>query len=610
VLKTIKKSFAFLTSKERVKYFTLVGTRSLVSFLDLLGILAIGFLATSIALYVTQGSSPDRIIEFAGIVLPAVTAQTLPFVALGILLLFLAKAILSIALTRVLALFLAGIEARAARKVALTAFGEGLTQARKFSKEEIYFAVQSGSPGAFNYLLNSVGTIVAEGLLFVLVIGAFFAVDSLAAVGAIVYFGLIALVIQLFIGRLLHSAATRNTEGIVDGNSAIADLSEVLREATILGKKSFFLEKLYIARVKAATSFASQFVLTGMPRYIVETALIIAIAVFVLAQSVAGDLVSAAATVGVFLSGGLRLTASLLPLQSALLTIKQAVPQAKKALDLLFIPDGGEETAALQKISIPEGPVSIELNKVGYLYPSANEKTLSDLTLKVEPGQQIALIGPSGSGKSTIADLITGLLEPSEGDVLIDGRPPKSTTLENPGRIGYVPQKPGIVAGTIMENIALGVPESQVNIELLNQAVSDAHLSKVIKELPDGINTDLGKRRDELSGGQLQRIGLARALYSQPGLLVMDEATSALDAESENEINKALDEMRGKVTVVLIAHRLNTIQRSEQVFLINEGKIVAAGEFTELLKSNPTVQNLAKLMSVNNSSGTRGPSLD
>lgn len=608
MLKTIQKSLAFLIPQERVKYFTLVGARSLVSLLDLLGILAIGFLATSIALYVTQGSSPDRIIEFAGIVLPAVTAQTLPFVALGILLLFLAKAILSIALTRVLALFLAGIEARAARKVASTAFGEGLTQARKFSKEEIYFAVQSGSPGAFNYVLNAVGTIVAEGLLFVLVIGAFFAVDPLSAVGAMIYFGLIALVIQLFVGRLLHSAATRNAEGIVDGNSAIADLSEVLREATILGKKSFFLEKLYIARVKAASSFASQFVLTGMPRYIVETALLIAIAVFVLAQSVAGDLVSAAATVGVFLSGGLRLTASLLPLQSALLTIKQAVPQAKKALDLLFSSDGEEETATPRKVSIPEGPVSIELNKVSYLYPGANEKTLSDLTLKVDPGQQIALIGPSGSGKSTIADLITGLLEPSEGDVLIDGKPPRSTTLENPGRIGYVPQKPGIVAGTIMENIALGILESQVNIELLNQAVSDAHLSEVIKQLPDGINTDLGKRRDELSGGQLQRIGLARALYSQPGLLVMDEATSALDAESENEINKALDEMRGKVTVVLIAHRLNTIQRSEQVFLISDGRIVAAGEFAELLKNNPTVQNLAKLMSVNNSSETLGHS--
>ena len=601
MLKTIEKSLAFLTPSERAKYFTLVSVRSLVSFLDLLGILAIGFLATSIALFVTQGSSSDRVIEFAGLVLPAVTARSLPIVAMAILIVFVTKAILSITLTRALALFLAGIEARAARKVASTAFGGGLTQARKYSKEEIYFAVQAGSPGAFNYVLNAVGTIVAEGLLFVLVIGAFFAVDVLSAVGAIVYFGLIALVIQVLIGRLLFSAATKNSEGIVDANSAIADLSEVIREATILGKKTFFLEKLYVARVKAASSFATQLVLNGMPRYIVETALLISIAAFALAQSVSGDIVSAAATVGVFLSGGLRLTASLLPLQSALLTIKETVPQAKKALDLLFPSDACELPATLQNAPAQEGPVSIELNNVGYLYPNANEQTLIDLNFRVKPGQQVALIGPSGSGKSTIADLITGLLEPSEGQVLIDGKHPKTTILENPGRIGYVPQKPGIVAGTILENIALGVPESQVNTQLLNQAVADAHLSDVIKQLPDGIRTDLGKRRDELSGGQLQRIGLARALYSQPGLLVMDEATSALDAESENEINRALDEMRGKVTVVLIAHRLNTVQRSDQVFLISAGKIVIAGKFTELLKSNPTVQNLAKLMSVDNS---------
>jgi ATP-binding cassette subfamily C protein len=522
----------------------------------------------------------------------------LPFVAFAILLLFLTKAVLSILLTKALAMFLATIEARAARQVASAAFGQGLADARKFTKEEIYFAVQSGSPAAFNYVLNSVGTIVAEGLLFVLVIGAFFTVDPTSAVGAIVYFGLIALVIQLFIGRLLHSAATKNAEGIVEANSVIGDFSEVLREATIIEKKNFFLEKLYLARVKAASSFASQLVLMGMPRYIVETALLIAIAAFVLAQSVAGDLVSAAATVGVFLSGGLRLTASLLPLQAALLTVKQAVPQAKRALDLLLTREALMSSSKPQQQTRADGPVSVQLNQVSYLYPGALQNTLEHVTLNVESGQQIALIGPSGSGKSTVADLITGLLEPSNGHVFIDGKLPRSIISETPGRIGYVPQKPGIVSGTILENIALGVPEETVDHELLNQAISDAHLAAVIYQLPDGINTDLGKRRDELSGGQLQRIGLARALYTRPGLLVMDEATSALDADSENEINKALDEMRGKVTVVLIAHRLNTVQRSDRVFLIEGGKISASGEFPELLRSNSTVQALAKLMSI------------
>jgi ABC-type bacteriocin/lantibiotic exporter with double-glycine peptidase domain len=155
-----------------------------------------------------------------------------------------------------------------------------------------------------------------------------------------------------------------------------------------------------------------------------------------------------------------------------------------------------------------------------------------------------------------------------------------------------------MVSGTIAENIALGIEVEEIDELKLAKSISDANLTGFIGSLPMGVNTDIGKRKDELSGGQLQRIGLARALYTEPKLLIMDEATSALDADSENEINKALDKMRGKVTVILIAHRLNTVQRSDIVFYLDRGKIEDSGTFTELLKSNATVRNLAKLMSV------------
>jgi ATP-binding cassette subfamily C protein len=337
-----------------------------------------------------------------------------------------------------------------------------------------------------------------------------------------------------------------------------------------------------------------------MPRYIVETALIIAVAIFVLVQSATGDLVSAAGIVGVFLSGGLRLTASLLPLQSALLNIKQVIPQASRALDLLVLRKLRANTGSLQTGSGSQqsGPMTIDVKNVNFNYPAAIGNSLTDVSFSVSAGQQVALIGPSGAGKSTMADLITGLLEPSSGSVSVDQANPKEVIQKSPGKIAYVPQKPGIVSGTILENIALGVPIDEVNQDLLKQAIQNSQLSSVINQLPDGVNTDLGKRRDELSGGQLQRIGLARALYTQPGLLVMDEATSALDADSENEINKALDAMRGKVTVVLIAHRLNTVQRSDQVFLMEQGKITGSGTFSELLQSSQTVQGLAKLMAI------------
>lgn len=596
----MSQSLEFMTPRERTKYFTLLGIRALAAVFDLFGILAIGFLATSIALFITVGSDPNRVIDFLGITIPAVNAQSLPFVATLVLVLFVSKAVISILLTRQLAFFLAAIEARAARQVATAAFGAGLSEARRYSKEEIYFAVQIGSPASFNSSLNSLGTIVAEGLLFSLVLGAFFLVDPISALGAILYFGFIAAVTQFFIGGLLQSAGRLNAEAAVTANLLIGDLSEVLREATILDKKPFFFKEIYRARIKAASSHASQVVLSGMPRYIVETALIVAVALFVLVQSFSGDIAAAAGTLGVFLSGGLRLTASLLPLQSAMLTIKQAVPQAEKALALLDSIKQNPEAPTDQVVEFDgeRKAVSIELKNVSFTYPGSATESLTEINAWIAPGQQAAFIGPSGAGKSTIADLILGLLEPTAGGILVDGRVAKTAIKDFPGSLAYVPQKPGIISGTIADNIALGVPVGEVDSKRLKKAVEDSQLVDVIDSLPKGLNTDLGNRRDELSGGQLQRIGLARALYSQPSLLVMDEATSALDADSENEINKALDAMRGKVTVVLIAHRLNTIQRSDIVFLLESGQITASGTFPELLKTNKSVQNLSRLMSI------------
>jgi ATP-binding cassette subfamily C protein len=160
-----------------------------------------------------------------------------------------------------------------------------------------------------------------------------------------------------------------------------------------------------------------------------------------------------------------------------------------------------------------------------------------------------------------------------------------------------------MISGTIAQNIALGVEAGLINEARLAEAIEKAYLTDFINSLPNGLYTDIGKRKDELSGGQLQRIGLARALYSQPRILVMDEATSALDAESENEINGALNKMRGEVTVILIAHRLNTVQKSDCVYLIEHGRLTASGSFSSLINTNEKVNKFAKLMAVESPNG-------
>jgi ATP-binding cassette subfamily C protein len=235
---------------------------------------------------------------------------------------------------------------------------------------------------------------------------------------------------------------------------------------------------------------------------------------------------------------------------------------------------------------------------VSFTYQASGNLVLRDVSFSIPAGAQVAIIGPSGSGKSTLADVILGLQEPSKGRITVGGSMPTQLNQSQPGRMGYVPQKPGMISGTLLQNIAMGVHEEDVDRKSLDQALSDANLTDLISNLPSGLHTNLGKGKDELSGGQLQRLGLARALYTKPALLLMDEATSALDAESESEINKALDEMRGKVTIILIAHRLNTVQRSDVVFLLEEGRITASGSFPDLLRTNQKVRSLADLMSI------------
>jgi ATP-binding cassette, subfamily B, bacterial PglK len=609
MLKAVKASLAFMTPKERSTWYVLTLFRSLLSLLDLAGVLAMGFVVTSTALFLTQGSDPDRVVEFAGLFLPSVNAQTLPVFGVLILLLFLLKALFSLLLTRSTALFLARVEAKSAKTIAEIVFGGTLSNARKRSREEMLFAVQSGSPATFNNLLNAASTIVSEVSLFIVICLGFVMVDPVATVAAMSYFALIALTIQFFLGTLMQRAGEISAESSVAANAALTDLTSVFRELSVLGRRQKYIDKIYQARLKAADSGAAQYYLSGIPRYVVEAALLIGIALFIVVQYFTTDLIAAAGTISVFVFGGFRLTAAILPLQSSILSVNAILPIANTALSILevnsvesrnAISAGWLDSRGSFETMKPAAAVEVELRQVSFSFDDSKQPVLEDINLKIPAGTQAALMGPSGAGKSTLADIICAVLEPGSGQVLIDGLNPFSKN-SMPAEISYVPQNPGLVSGTIAENVALGVASNEIDVDQVKAALTRAHLIDVIKNLPEGINAPLGKLLDGLSGGQVQRLGLARALYSNPGLLVMDEATSALDAESESEIQKVLDELKGKVTVILIAHRLNTIQNADVVFLLGEGKLLDQGTFQELLRRNPSVERIVELMNIRTS---------
>jgi ABC-type multidrug transport system fused ATPase/permease subunit len=609
MLKAVKESLAFMTPKERSIFYFLTGLRAFLSLLDLVGILAIGFVVTSTAIFLTSGSDPDRVLEFAGLTIPAVNSQTLPWVSAGVLALFLTKALFSVILTKKAAFFVATIEARSAKVIAEICFGGDLGDVRKLSREEVMFAIQIGSPSAFNTLLNAVNALVTESALFFLICLGFLFVDPGATLAAVIYFGLVAVVMQYFVGSLMSKAGEVAAQGSVQANSAISDLLSVFRELLVLGKREKYIELIYRARVATADSSATQHYLSGMPRYIIEAALLVGVALFVLAQALAGDVVRSAATIGVFLSGGFRLTAALLPLQNALLTINGALPPAKKAHDILrnFQAFGANREKDLRFQGKPLNsknsyqiirPIGAKFEQVTFSYRDSDRPALISASFEISPGTQVALMGPSGAGKSTIADLLCDVLKPSEGTIIRFDQEGRAMDPDLPGGLSYVPQRPGLVSGTILQNVALAEDDEHVDRGQALEALRLAHLSDLINELAEGLHTQLGKFQDGLSGGQMQRLGLARALYTNPGMLVMDEATSALDAESEAEIQKALDAMRGKVTVVLIAHRLNTIQHADKVILVEDGQVKDSGTFKELVSRNPSVERVVDLMRV------------
>ena len=598
-----------MTSKERSKWFFLTGLRAFLSLLDLVGILAIGFVVTSTALFLTSGSDPNRVLEFAGLEIPAVNAQTLPWVSAGVLVMFLSKALFSVILTKKAAFFVARVEARSARTIAEISFGGDLGDARKRSREEMMYAIQAGSPSAFNGLLNSLNTLITEATLFFIIILGFLFVDPLATLVAVIYFGLIAFVIQYFVGSRMSKAGQVAAEGSIKANTALSDLLSVFRELLVLGARERYISRIYEARISAADSAATQHYLNGMPRYIIEAALLVGVALFALLQSLAGDIVKSAATVGVFLSGGFRLTAALLPLQNSLLTINSVIASAQTAHKILALATDTRRISSLSshtivrhgsEVKIPEKgiPLGVKFHKVSFLYPDSDRPALTEVTFEFEPGSQVALMGPSGAGKSTIADLLCKVLIPTSGSITTTSPSGSINGPEKLGIVSYVPQRPGLVSGSILENVALAEDPLNIDRERALEALRLAHLEQLVLELPEGLDTPLGKLRDGLSGGQMQRLGLARALYTKPALLVMDEATSALDAESEAEIQKALDDMRGKVSVVLIAHRLNTIQHADKVILVEEGRVKDSGTFKELIKRNPSVERVVDLMRV------------
>jgi len=236
----------------------------------------------------------------------------------------------------------------------------------------------------------------------------------------------------------------------------------------------------------------------------------------------------------------------------------------------------------------------LSLEGVSYKYPDSEEYALKDIHLILPQGHSIAFVGPTGAGKTTIVDIILGLLEPEQGRISVDGQDIYANLSVWQRSIGYIPQYIYLTDDSIRHNVALGLNDNEISEEQLWQAVGAAQLEAFIQTLPQGIDTVIGERGIRLSGGQRQRIGIARALYHNPEVLIMDEATSALDNATEHSVIQAMDALKGDRTIIMIAHRLTTVQNCDTLYFMKNGQIECSGDYGELFNTNGEFRAMAQ----------------
>ena len=591
---TFRSIGQILDKKSRRKLLLLSIARIAANLLDLIGLAGIALLATSFS-YLASGAatrSPLNLPIIGEIMITELQAVLIAGFIAGV---FLMKSGFSMWLNLLTSLSVASYEGRLSRELAEEFFSPQRTDeadsdsVAEFQNRVLY------STNAIGAFLNARTTFIAEGSLLLVILFVFLTINPIATVSMGLFMAMVLFSLNKMIGFRIARNGQLQMKGYETSLQVSRDLFGVKREALSGGATRRWLDNFTRGRTQAAQGFALIYTLNSLPRYVVETSLVLGIFTFIGGVVVFSDLQSQAVTLGVFMAGGLRLMASLLPLQAAFNQMQDGSNRGQLAFNALVARRSRQATEiAPNAFEIPQNP-NVEFKDVRFRYPKSDVDVLGSISFSVEPLTKVAIVGPSGAGKSTVFDLATGFREAASGSITVGGINPRSILFGAPGTFGIVTQRPHLVTGSILENVSL-VEDSSTDQDKVQQSLVRAGLGK-FTELENWFELQIKPDSGQLSGGEIQRLGLARALYRDPKILFLDEATSALDAETEAEITKVLQSLKNEMTVILIAHRLSTVQHADKIIYLDKGKIVAEGTFAELKARVPGFSRAVELLS-------------
>ncbi|MFC1856968.1 ABC transporter ATP-binding protein [Thermodesulfobacteriota bacterium] len=393
-----------------------------------------------------------------------------------------------------------------------------------------------------------------------------------------------------YFGETVQSSQRFVSQAVLEGFGSI-------KEIKLHGMERFFPDRYYHHMMVNARANWMQSTLNLIPRLFLEVVAVASvIAMIVLFQLRGESAKTLMPMLGLFAVATIRLMPSLSNIVTNLHLLRFHSPAVEVIYKDIEQSEAFKKNRAFPERSV-EGPLAfnheVRIEKVGYHYPNSDKKALSNISLNIQIGETIAFVGASGAGKTTLANLVLGLLEPSEGTIYSDGHDIFKNIRTWQAHIGFVPQAIYLLDADIRCNIAFGVEEDDIDDLNVWHALQTAQLDQFVSELPNGLNTIVGEDGVRLSGGQRQRLGIARALYHQPDILLLDEATSALDNETEKEVNRAIDALTGQKTLIIIAHRLSTVKSCDRIYFMESGSITDSGKFEDLITRNSKFKAIA-----------------
>lgn len=464
--------------------------------------------------------------------------------------------------------------------------------------------ILSEAGSAVQQFLRPAADLIASALTVLALLGFLIWIEPVIAIVALALLGGIYGAIFAFsrrlLGRLGRVRVEANSARFRIANEALGGIKDI----KLLGREGAYAARFAVPSQRMARTQVTVQVIAQVPQFALQAVAFGGIILLCLALldparladgsgAALGDILP---TLGVFAFAGQRLMPELSKLYRALATLQSGAA----AVDIVYEDLVQKAGAGHLPRDLPKGlglTRGLQLDAVFYRYPNAEAAGLRDITLDIRAGEKIGIVGSTGAGKTTLADVVLGLLAPTQGALRVDGVAVTADTLRAwQQSVGYVPQDIFLTDASVSENIALGVPPSEIDQPRVYEAARIAQLDAFIRaDLPQGYDTHVGERGVRLSGGQRQRIGIARALYHAADLIVFDEATSALDNLTEREVMAAIDALPGDKTVLMIAHRLSTVRRCDRIVVLDRGQVVGCDSWDALMAGNAAFQRIARL---------------